>query len=69
MTYKDMYKSLPAATQKALRELMVALGKCDRIPIVSGTTICQSRLQTATVKVQSCTREVEELARRPVRNI
>lgn len=69
MTYKDMYKSLLAATQKALRELMVALGKCNRIPIVSGSTICQSRLQTATVKVEICTHEIEELARRPVRNI
>lgn len=61
MNYRDKYNALPAAAQKAIRELMDALLKCDREPIIStGGTICQSRFETAVMQVDVCTCEIKE---------
>lgn len=60
MNYMNKYRALPAPAQKAIRELMDVLLRCDEEPIVYEGRICQSRLETAVVRVDSCTREIKE---------
>lgn len=60
LNYQQLYRSLSPNGQKAMRELMKVLSRCDDSPILHDKTVCQSKLESAVVKVEMCTQEIRE---------